>query len=624
MLKSTFLHLKGVGAKTEKSLWQQGVTKWEQYPVACDQFTLLEELAPPSPLCESIEAYNNGDMAFFAENLPASALYRAALEFPDQTLFLDIETTGLSIYYDIVTLVGWSIGNSFGVHINGQDDALFRSILKKAKVLVTFNGTMFDLKFLAKYYEDIELPPLHIDLRFLSKRVGLSGGQKKIEEHLGYKRNKDVVGMLGEAAPILWHKYRRGENDALKRLVIYNHDDVEGMKTILDFCIEELLTKDCVPDSIKPNYKFTDNPSELVWQHNSTDGIAIPDFTGTTKPLIQFDQLNTIYPLHDFVVMGIDLVSSESRESGCCELRGNKATTCRLKTDDEIIEWATQAKPNLVSIDSPLSIPAGRTSFFDDDPHREFGIMRDCERTLKRRGVNVYPSLIPSMQKLTRRGMTLAEKLRSIGVPVIESYPGAAQDIMSIPRKQHGLDYLVMGLNEFGITGDFVHTEVSHDELDAITSAIVGLFFWTGMFEGLGNPQEEYLIIPDLNGDYKTWITRTILGLANPITLNPEDEKLLRELGYHFVDFNEIESWLETRNELNERASSVASEIGIPIDLRRKWLGKELVAGYPAEKKLIVKGVATLGDQTLMIESYGPAFNISNANDCAELLSELI
>ena len=68
--------------------------------------------------------------------------------------------------------------------------------------------------------------------------------------------------------------------------------------------------------------------------------------------------------------------------------------------------------------------------------------MRECERMLKRRGINVYPCLIPSMQKLTRRGIDLAEKFRKLGIPVIESYPGAAQDIVGIPRKRAGLKYL--------------------------------------------------------------------------------------------------------------------------------------------------------------------------------------
>lgn len=626
MLRSTFLHLKGVGAKTEKSLWQRGITKWEDYPVDCDQYSLLSDLSPSSPLCSSIAAYKSGDMSFFANALPSSALYRVALEFPEETLFLDIETTGLSIYYDVVTLVGWSVGDKFSVHINGQDDTELRDALQKAKVIVTFNGTMFDLKFLNEHYPDLEIPPVHVDLRFLAKRVGLSGGQKKIEKLLGFSRDEDVAEMLGEAAPILWHKYRRGETDALRRLIAYNHEDVEGMKTILDYCVENLVKKEAIPEQLVPAHKFSQAPSKIVWSDEDDFdpmGISVPEFSGSTKPLIEFDELDKIYPLKDFVVMGIDLVSSEERESGCCELRGSLAKTCRLKTDEEIIQWVLDAKADLVSIDSPLSIPTGRISFFDDDPHRDFGIMRECERTLKRRGINVYPSLIPSMQKLTRRGMTLAEKLRSKGVPVIESYPGAAQDIMSIPRKQAGLDYLVQGLQEFGLSGEFVDTPVSHDELDAITSAVVGLFFWTGMYEGLGTPQEEYLVIPDLNGDYGTWLSRKIIGVRDSINLSPELERQLSLKGFEIFDFGEVDRLLEEHNELNERADSIAEKMGIPIDLGRKWLGKELVAGYPVEKKIIVKGVATLGDQALMVESFGPAYKESTAKNDSELLSKI-
>ena len=113
------------------------------------------------------------------------------------------------------------------------------------------------------------------------------------------------------------------------------------------------------------------------------------------------------------------------------------------------------ARPALVSINSPFSIPAGRTRVEDDDPARaEFGIMRQCERELKRRGINVYPCLLPSMQKLTARGIRLAERFRAAGVPVIESYPGAAQDIMGIPRKGAGIAYLRQGLLDFGIRGN--------------------------------------------------------------------------------------------------------------------------------------------------------------------------
>jgi predicted nuclease with RNAse H fold len=103
------------------------------------------------------------------------------------------------------------------------------------------------------------------------------------------------------------------------------------------------------------------------------------------------------------------------------------------------------------------------------------------------------------MQKLTERGMRLAKAFRKRGYKVIESYPGAAQDIMRIPRKKSSLDDLAGGLQAFGIKGACFAERCSHDELDAITSAVVGYFYLTGDYEALGNEHEEWLIIPKLD-----------------------------------------------------------------------------------------------------------------------------
>ena len=49
---------------------------------------------------------------------------------------------------------------------------------------------------------------------------------------------------------------------------------------------------------------------------------------------------------------------------------------------------------------------------------------------------------------------------------------------------------LKAGLREFGISGDYETQNVTHDELDAITSAVVGTFHLAGMSEALGTDQE--------------------------------------------------------------------------------------------------------------------------------------
>jgi uncharacterized protein YprB with RNaseH-like and TPR domain/predicted nuclease with RNAse H fold len=490
MLKSDFSHISGLGNKTVQILKENNIFSWDDY---LNKSLLLGKIYKQSIANEiknSLQKLENKNTDYFAERICKADLFKIPLTFPEDTMFLDIETTGLSLYYDSITVIGYSKNGKFNVFINDGEQSAeqFLQDLKTSKALVTYNGTMFDVKFIQKLFPQAQFPKAHLDLRFFCKRHGLTGGQKAIEIETGFTRKKEIKTVLGDAAPILWHQYRRGDKKSLKKLIEYNKADIQGMKYILDHILKKNLNID---------FKFYNKKDDIL--KFGKDGIELPTPNAESlKPLTTYKMLNKRKPLDDFCVIGIDLVSSEERESGMCVLKGNQADTCRLKTDDEMIAYAKKYNADLVSIDSPLSIPEGRTSFFDDDPNRHFGITRLCERILKKRGINSYPCLIPSMQKLTRRGMELTEKFRKEGIDVIESYPGAAQDVMNIPRKQAGLQYLVEGLSEFGVHGEFEEKEISHDELDAITSAIVGHFYKADMYEALGNEIEDYLIIPKI------------------------------------------------------------------------------------------------------------------------------
>jgi len=618
MLQSTFQHINGVGKKTERLLWERGITSWDKYIKLNGHHKQLKffDKIEDSPLSLSKKAYIKGDLQYFAEHLAKAEYYRIALSYPDETMFLDIETTGLSLYYDQITLVGWSIGRKYGTYLKDQDDSGLRDALKSAKIIVTFNGTLFDIKFLKKTFPDICIPPIHIDLRFLAKRAGLSGGQKAIEPLVGYHRPDLIEGMDGEAAPILWFKYRRGEKAALKKLVTYNHADIEGMKWIMDYAIERICEKECIPDQVRSKIKFLNFRCEIDWAKSETKigspyKIYLKPFSGHLKPLIRYSELNDIAPLSGKTFIGIDIVSSEDRESGYCILKDNVAETFRIKTDEEMIRLAQEAGATLISIDSPLTIPEGRTSFFDDDPQREkYGIMRVCERILKKRGVNVYPCLIPSMQKLTRRGIQLAEKFRKLGFPVIESYPGAAQDILAIPRKRAGRQYLADALVEFGIHDNFTHKNISHDELDAITSAIVAIFFWTGKYEPVGNIEEEYLIIPDLHVNGNEWLSRKVIGLSGlPGSGKSTIAEYLVKQGFKSSRFSAvIESLLIKNNK--KAARSTLQKIGNEIKStgKQRWLGKEVIKKLPKAGPIVIDGLRFPEDHSLMVEFFGPTF----------------
>lgn len=190
-------------------------------------------------------------------------------------------------------------------------------------------------------------------------------------------------------------------------------------------------------------------------------------------------------------VVGIDLTAGE-KATGVAVLDEFSVETCSLSSDQEILAYVKKHKPAIVSIDSPLGLPGGGVSI---DPAA--GIMRVAEYDLASIGIPAYPSLIDSMERLTLRGIRLRREIEGFRRPprVIESYPGAAQDILCIPRKQKGLELLREGLRRLGLRGDGLETR-SHDEMDAITSAIVGRYFESGCFEPMGIPSEAQLIVP--------------------------------------------------------------------------------------------------------------------------------
>jgi predicted nuclease with RNAse H fold len=197
-------------------------------------------------------------------------------------------------------------------------------------------------------------------------------------------------------------------------------------------------------------------------------------------------------------VVGIDLTGSEKKASGWAVLQHGAAQTRRIKSNGDLIAVTIAARPAVIALDSPLSLPKGRISVYDDDPGRYiYGISRLCERQMLKRGIRSYPTLIRSMQQLTLRGMLLAQEFKAQAFEVIECFPGGTQDILGLPRKQKGLADLVQGLIRLGIKGDYLNA--SHDEIDALTAALAGCFYLAGSYEALGDEEEGLLILPKAN-----------------------------------------------------------------------------------------------------------------------------
>ncbi len=529
------------------------------------------------------------------------------LSHPDRVLFLDIETTGLSRHYDYITAIGYEIDGRYDVWLAGDDPEHFRTTLEHARSIVTFNGALFDLPFLDDAFEDLRWPTHHIDLRYACRRVGLTGGQKRIEEALQVKCREGMEGVDGAMAVLLWHRHLRGDERALDQLISYNRADVRSMTHILDHVIEALLPQDLL----------TRYAQRYAFRHASEGKTAeiprrLSHAPKQLRPVVSFNSLFGGTPAAAATVVGLDLTGSEKRLTGMCVLRGNRAETMTVGTDDEIIALALAAKPDLVSIDSPLCLPAGRTSVFDDDPQRHHGIMRICERILKRRGINVYPCLLPSMQRLTARGIEIAERLRKHGIPTIECYPGAAQDIMGIPRKGAGEEWLKLGMAEFGVHGPFEDGRVTHDELDAITCSIVGVFHLAGMTEGLAGPGEEPMIIPRLNAR-----PIRVIGLSGEIMSGKTSTaRILEDAGYAYTRISEvIDDVIRERGE--EPSRETRQRVGLELHNHpgQRWLCRKAIERVPPDAaRIVVDGLRWKEDVDYLRERFGGGFTHIHVN----------
>ncbi len=169
--------------------------------------------------------------------------------------------------------------------------------------------------------------------------------------------------------------------------------------------------------------------------------------------------------------------------------------SCRTKvlyTDEEVIRETMSETPDVVSIDAPLFLPKGRESLeVKGPPH-----FRACDRELLRMKIRFFPISLGPMRKLTKRGMRLRSVFEGSGLRVIESFPGAIQDMLGMPRKQEGLEKLRTALIRHGVSGEVERKDLTGDELDAITCALVGKMLLEGDYLAIGDPEEGLMILP--------------------------------------------------------------------------------------------------------------------------------
>lgn len=246
MLQSTFLHIQGIGPKTERTIWRKGIRCW-------DDFIGRNEVVLSSSRDRYIEEQlrlsgeNMGDIRFFERRLPPGETWRLFGEFGERAAYLDIETSGGYDGLDEITVIGLYDGKEAMTFVNGRNLERFEEEVQEYELLITFNGSLFDLPFIRRSFPHISLPPAHIDLRFVLQKLGCRGGLKRIEKALGVARDNEVDGLTGYDAVIMWRAYQAGHAGALDRLLAYNRADIVNLKPLMELAYARLRST-CFPE----------------------------------------------------------------------------------------------------------------------------------------------------------------------------------------------------------------------------------------------------------------------------------------------------------------------------------------------------------------------------------------
>jgi uncharacterized protein len=235
MIGSSFCFLSGVGRRTERRLWQRGIGTWEDF-LASSSIPGIGPIRKASynkVLCQAKVHREEEDARYFAHILSVCDQWRLYEWLRPRAVYLDIETNS----FGEITVVGLFGHGGFTSLVRGEslDRRRLCDELSEYDLLVTFNGTAFDLPILLNRFPDLPLDQPHIDLCGLGRQLGYRGGLKAIECQLNIQRPVQLQGMSGADAGQLWNRWRHSrDQEARERLLEYNEADCVNLEPLAD------------------------------------------------------------------------------------------------------------------------------------------------------------------------------------------------------------------------------------------------------------------------------------------------------------------------------------------------------------------------------------------------------
>ncbi|MBN2423000.1 ribonuclease H-like domain-containing protein [Candidatus Woesearchaeota archaeon] len=245
MITKSFIFLEKIGWKKEQNIRKQGIKDWQSF-LNTEKVKGISGKAKAHynrKIIEARKAISDNNSCYFMNKLPSVETWRLYDFFKEEAAFLDIEASRVN-KEGFITVFGMYDG--FNTKQMIKDINLDFKALKKElahyKLIVTFNGSSFDIPFIEKRNPGLLPNVPHFDLRHACAKLGWKGGLKEIEKQLGIKRQNQLVERLYGGDPyLLWRMFKgSGDEHYLKLLADYNEEDVVNLKVIADKVVEKL------------------------------------------------------------------------------------------------------------------------------------------------------------------------------------------------------------------------------------------------------------------------------------------------------------------------------------------------------------------------------------------------
>ncbi|MCD7736610.1 MAG: ribonuclease H-like domain-containing protein [Lachnospiraceae bacterium] len=242
---------------------------------------------------------------------------------PEDCLFFDIETTGLSADTSFIFLIGaicfndntWIL-HQFLIQTVQEESLLLSSFFEltgHCQILVHFNGNTFDLPFIRKRaaangrtapFEGLFSLDLYQHVRPLKQILSLPHmNQSYLEKYIGWEREDHLNGK--EVVSLFWSYSSAKDPETEQLLLCHNHDDLlgmiripalEGYFALLKGPIQSNTLRVCESDDLScllfrfstilpiPHpFEFFRNDSFRLQADKNSGRISVPIYSGTLR-----------------------------------------------------------------------------------------------------------------------------------------------------------------------------------------------------------------------------------------------------------------------------------------------------------------------------------------------------